>query len=154
LAQDLQRYPEFYKPDDQHHRLEFVRRWMEIDFYNDSKSTVKESTLAAAAQLAGAYKRVHVIIGGLGKGVDRSDFVSALRQLPAVATVVAFGKEAVQLGADNSVDTLDQALDKVLESVGADDAVLFSPGGASFDLFKNYEHRGERFKELVVALGA
>jgi UDP-N-acetylmuramoylalanine--D-glutamate ligase len=152
LVQDLQNRPELYSLDDQHHRLEFVHRVMGIDFYNDSKSTVKESTLAAARQLASTYNRVHVIIGGLGKGVDRSDFVPMLKLVPAVITVIAFGKEAPVLGAELTVSSLDQALHKVLVVALSGDAVLFSPGGASFDLFKNYESRGNCFKELVMSL--
>lgn len=154
LVQDLLEHPELYNPDDQHHRLEFVRRAMEIDFYNDSKSTVKESTLAAARQLARTYKRVHVIVGGLGKGVDRSDFVPMLKLVPAVTTIVAFGKEAPALGAELTVCSLEDALRKIMAIVLPGDAVLFSPGGASFDLFKNYEHRGNCFKELVTGLRA
>lgn len=154
LVQDLQEHPELYNPDDQHHRLEFVNRAIEIDFYNDSKSTVKESTLAAARQLTLTYKRVHVIIGGLGKGVDRSDFVPMLKQLLGVSTIVAFGKEATELGAQMTAVTLEDALQQIMAIALPGDAVLFSPGGASFDLFKNYEHRGNCFKALVSGLRA
>lgn len=152
LVYDLNANVSVYQPDDHQHRVEFVQQQNGVDFYNDSKSTVKESTLAAANQMALMYKRVHIIIGGLGKGVDRTDFTSLLESLPEVATVVAFGKEAHNLGARTCTETLKEAVQQVMMNVQPGDVVLFSPGGASFDLFRNYLHRGDCFKELVTAL--
>ena len=77
-----------------------------------------------------------------------------LKLVPAVTTIVAFGKEAPALGAELTVCSLEDALRKIMAIVLPGDAVLFSPGGASFDLFKNYEHRGNCFKELVTGLRA
>lgn len=152
LAQDLQDNPDAYQPDDHRHRMEFVQQCNGVDFYNDSKSTVKESTVAAVQQLAGVYKRMHVIIGGLGKGVDRTDFTLLLSKLPEVVTIVAFGKEAGQLGATQCVSTLEEAVQQVMVHAQPGDVVLLSPGGTSYDLFKHYEHRGDRFKEIVAGL--
>jgi UDP-N-acetylmuramoylalanine--D-glutamate ligase len=153
LVHDMKNHTQAYQPNDSHHRLEFVVRSAQgVDFYNDSKSTVKESTLAAAHQLALSYKEVRVIIGGLGKGVDRTDFGPLLTALPEVKNVIAFGKEASLLGASITTATLDDAVHIALRGAGTGAAVLFSPGGASFDLFKNYEHRGDCFKELVTTL--
>ena len=152
LVQDLKANVAFYQPDDHKHRVEFVREVNGIAFYNDSKSTVKESTIAAAQQLSLTYKRVHVMIGGVGKGVDRRDFAQRLGTFSSVASIIAFGKEAGSLGAQLCVATVEEALKEVLAIAQAGDAVLFSPGGASFDLFKHYIQRGDCFKELVTAL--
>lgn len=152
LVQDLKANVAFYQPDDHKHRVEFVREVKGIAFYNDSKSTVKESTIAAAQQLSLTYKRVHVMIGGVGKGVDRRDFAERLRAFSSVASIIAFGKEACSLGTPLCAATVEEALKEVLAIAQTGDAVLFSPGGASFDLFKHYIQRGECFKELVMAL--
>ncbi len=152
LAKDIQHAAVMYQPDDHKHRIEFVRQCGGVDFYNDSKSTVKESTLAAVEQMARIYKRVHVVIGGLGKGVDRTDFTRLLETFSAVVSIVAFGKEAHLLGAKISVATLEDALDRVLKHVQPGDVVLFSPGGTSYDLFTIYTQRGDRFKEIVAQL--
>lgn len=152
LARDIKDNPSAYQPNDHKHRVEFIRQYRGIDMYNDSKSTVQEATIAAVQQLVRRYARVHVVIGGLSKGVDRSMFGALLRQQPAVLDIVAFGKEAEMLGVQQRVATLEAAIQEVLINAAPGDAILFSPGGASFDLFKNYEHRGECFREIVVAL--
>lgn len=153
LVEDLQTYPKKYVLQDSYHRLEFVMRSESgIDFYNDSKSTVKEATLAAVTQLALTYDEIHVIIGGLSKGVSRADFGALLSQISQVKNIVAFGAEATNLGAKTVVATMEEALSYVFSNAKAGSAVLFSPGGASFDLFKNYEQRGDNFKELVISL--
>lgn len=153
LALHVQEHPEAYVLESHHHRVEFVRAYNGVDFFNDSKATVKEATLAAVRQLGHRYQRVHVIIGGVGKGVDRGDFSDLLRQERCVVSVTAFGKEAVFLGTATSVATLQDAFLTVQNIAIPGDAVLFSPGGASFDLFKNYNHRGDVFKELVHRFG-
>lgn len=152
LSADIKKNSFFYSPNDHKHRVELIRQYQGVDVYNDSKSTVQEATLAAAQQLARRYPRIYVLIGGVGKGVDRSKFGILLQQNSQVSGVVAFGKEAGMLGAQDCVATLEEALAIVLTRVSSGDAILFSPGGASFDLFKNYEHRGECFREMVAAL--
>lgn len=136
------------------HRVEkFYTSANRIDFYNDSKSTVGQATLAAVNKLAG--RPIILFLGGLSKGVNRASLIQDL--VGKVKFVICFGAEASQLHAMcqandiNSVqfDILEPALDYCLRIACAGDQVLFSPSGASFDLFNDYVQRGEIFKKLV-----
>ena len=124
-----------------------------ITWYNDSKSTVPQATLAAIDKLLG--KPIILFLGGVSKGVDRTGLIKALGQ--RVKLVICFGGEAdslYQACITNGVNSasfvnLEEALDYCLQVSTSGDQVLFSPGGASFDLFKNYVERGKIFKQLV-----
>lgn len=135
------------------HRLEKVAIINDIDFYNDSKSTTAQSTLAAVDRLK--TKPLHLFLGGLGKGVDRSPLVAQLHT--HVAHIYCFGKEAEQLHAacqthgiaSSQHSTLEDAFLACKQKIRPGDRVLFSPAGSSYDLFTDYKERGKRFKELV-----
>lgn len=135
------------------HRLEHVATVNGIDFYNDSKSTTPQSTLAAVNRL---HKRpVLLLLGGMSKGVDRAPLIKELRG--NVKKIYCFGKEADQLKAlcdannitAESHATLDSAFDACIRDGKREDQILLSPAGASFDLFTNYMERGAYFKKLV-----
>lgn len=139
------------------HRFSCIATHNNISFYNDSKSTVLEATLAAVQQLHS--KPIILFLGGLSKGVDRA---SALAQFKpySIKHVICFGKEADELARGctthalpaSSYPTLESAFDTCASSIAqSGDHVLFSPAGASFDLFASYKARGEKFKELVAA---
>ena len=138
------------------HRIEFITTHNGADFYNDSKSTLPESTLQAVNQFKG--KQIILFLGGLSKGVDRSELVA---QLPNnIKHIICFGKEAKQLHAwcqdavipSSAHNTLEDGFKMALKKLEPNDVVLFSPSGSSFDLFKNYEERGKQFKSLVLPL--
>jgi len=138
------------------HRLEKVATINGADFYNDSKSTIPASTLAAIEKIQG--KPILLFLGGVSKGVDRSDLV---RQLQGkVRHVYCFGKEAEQLKTfcDRfnvpafACSTLDEVFALLPSHIQKEDQILFSPAGASFDLFKDYQERGVYFKKLTMEL--
>ncbi len=142
--------PTLKRPD---HRMEFVATINNIDFYNDSKATIPESTLKAIEQCN--HKPTILIIGGLSKGINRNTFI---KQLPAnLIAVICFGKEADQLALwckernfiTSSHTTLEDACNKAIMLAQSGDLILFSPSGSSYDLFKNFEERGNKFKEFV-----
>lgn len=135
------------------HRLEKVATINNIHFYDDSKATIPQSTLAAVQQLR--HTSLMLFLGGVSKGVDRSLLIA---QLPkAIKHVFCFGKEADQLYqwclsnnlSASSHQTLKEAFATCIAQACDNDYVLFSPAGASFDLFSNYQERGNQFKKLV-----
>lgn len=136
------------------HRLEKVTTINGIDFYNDSKSTIMEATVAAIKALA--HKPTILLLGGLSKGVDRTIYFEQLKNIKAI---ICFGAEANQLCSAlqqinitcYATSSLEQAVECAIAQAKAGDNILLSPGGSSYDLFKNYEERGRRFKELVFA---
>jgi UDP-N-acetylmuramoylalanine--D-glutamate ligase len=135
------------------HRLEKVACKNNITYYNDSKATVPESTLAALAEFKD--KKVILFLGGLSKGVDRAEFI---RTLPThIKEVICFGKEAEQLNAlctDHNINssvfyTLEPAFAHAIKIAQSENIILFSPAGSSFDLYADYAERGRHFKQLV-----
>ncbi len=142
--------PDFKLPE---HRLEFVATINGVTFYDDSKSTTPASTLAAVEKLSG--NPIILLLGGLSKGIDRSDLIKQLKG--KVKKIYCFGKEAKKLEQFclqkdipcSSFETLEKTFAACTQSAQPGEIILLSPAGASFDLFKNYKERGEQFKKLV-----
>ena len=140
-----------------HHRCEFVANKSGVDFYNDSKGTNIGATVAAINGLARAPAKLIVIAGGEGKGQDFTELKSVLeknncyliligRDAPVIAEAVS-GSVRVEFA-----NSLQLAIDAAYTQAAVGDAVLLSPACASFDMFKNYEDRGQQFCVAVLAL--
>ncbi|MCL5436742.1 MAG: Mur ligase family protein [Candidatus Dependentiae bacterium] len=135
-----------------HNRLEFVANIDGVDYLNDSKSTIMPATIAAVRSRS-AQPTV-LLLGGLSKGVDRLPYMS---ELSAITHAVCFGGEAEALGAAclqaqipaTCCADLEGALEAARRIATPGSCILLSPGGASFDLFRNYEERGAHFVRLV-----
>jgi len=139
------------------HRQELVGRHSGITFINDSKGTNADSTACALA----CYERVVWIAGGEAKagGID-----SLVPYFPRIAEALLIGRDAPVLAATlaghgvahHIVRTLEAAVTAAWNDAraGAAPVVLLSPACASFDQFKSFEHRGDRFRELVQQLGS
>ena len=137
------------------HRLEYVATVHGIRLVNDAKSTTPESLLYALERLPGS---VVPIIGGRDKGLDFSPLKPALAQ-ERIRGVIVIGESRTALrqllNGSSSVQecgTLEQAVSQAMALAHPGDTILFSPACASFDMFKNFEERGQRFKELVYQL--
>lgn len=143
------------------HRMEFVANYKNITFYNDSKSTIPEATLAAINQLEN--QPIILFLGGLSKGVDRTNLIKKLKN--KVKLIICFGAEAKQLHqlcelnkiksyCYNNLEDAFKGLTYLIDfnDISNGDNVVFSPSGSSFDLFKDYQDRGNQFKRLVHTL--
>ncbi|MGA2021743.1 MAG: UDP-N-acetylmuramoyl-L-alanine--D-glutamate ligase [Candidatus Sulfotelmatobacter sp.] len=140
------------------HRLEYVATIRGVDYYNDSKATNVDATIKA---LESFPANIHLILGGKDKGSDYTVLNELLRQrVKRVYTIgAAAGKIESQIvsAKDGGVEvvhaeTLENALRKANAVAEAGDVVLLAPACASFDQFKNYEQRGQVFKEIVGGL--
>jgi UDP-N-acetylmuramoylalanine--D-glutamate ligase len=139
------------------HRLQLVAERGGVAWYDDSKGT---NVGAAVAALQGLGRPALLIAGGEGKGQDFAPLA------PAVAAharhVLLIGRDAPLIEralAPSGVPlercaTLEQAVALAAQRARAGDAVLLSPACASFDMFRDYRHRGEVFAAAVQALGA
>jgi UDP-N-acetylmuramoylalanine--D-glutamate ligase len=136
------------------HRLEYVATIRGVEYYNDSKATNVDATIKA---LESFPANIHLILGGKDKDSDYTLLNDLLRRrVKRVYTIGAAAKKIesqVEPAAeiDQSV-TLETALKRAAATAEAGDVVLLAPACASFDQFKNYEHRGRVFKEVVRAL--
>ncbi len=137
------------------HRMEKVATVRGIDFINDSKATNVNSTWYA---LESMDKPVTLILGGIDKGNDYELIKDIVKE--KVKTIVCLGVDNKKIH-DAFSDVVSQivdaksaaeAVDKAYISSKKGDVVLLSPACASFDLFKNYEDRGNQFKNAVKSL--
>jgi UDP-N-acetylmuramoylalanine--D-glutamate ligase len=137
------------------HRLEFVRRLSDVDYFNDSKATNVDATLKAIAAFAGG---LWIILGGKDKDSDYRPLRDSLRgKLQGVLLIgAAAEKIATHLGDLPSLrcGTLEAAVREAHSRAHPGDTVLLAPACASFDQFENYEHRGREFKRFVSGLEA
>ena len=141
------------------HRIQTVRVLDGVQYVDDSKGTNVGATCAALSAL-GQEGPVVVILGGVGKGQDFSPLLGPVAQ--HVRAVILLGEDAplIQhvlepLGKPMvSVHSMAQAVSAAQECAQAGDAVLLSPACASFDMFKDYEHRAQVFQEAVNHLSA
>ena len=140
------------------HRCQLVRKHNGVFWYNDSKGTNVGATLAALEGLGPEIKgRLVLIAGGVGKNADFSPLIFAIEKY--VKTVVLIGEAAPILAsvlgdrvAIQFARTMEEAVDIAGTLADADDSVLLSPACASYDMFNNFEHRGEVFERIVQAL--
>jgi UDP-N-acetylmuramoylalanine--D-glutamate ligase len=145
------------------HRLELVassplpgRGGDPARFYNDSKSTTPEAALRAVQALAEmpgmSAGKVHLIAGGYDKGSDLAPIAKLGATLAGLYTIGETGPTIAAetpRGAAMQCGTLDTAVRIAMERMKPGDALLMSPGCASWDQYVNYEERGAEFVRLV-----
>lgn len=139
------------------HRCAFVAIKNDVEFYNDSKGTNIGATVAAIAGLARSPAKLIVILGGEGKGQDFDELVPVLKN--NLCALVLIGRDANiiaqavgKLAHTEFASSMQDAVDKSFALAHPGDVVLLSPACASFDMFKNYEDRGEQFCAAVKKL--
>lgn len=142
------------------HRLEFVREWGGADWYNDSIATAPERTIAAIRSF---HEPLVLLAGGRDKDLSWKDFASVVRE--RVKQLILFGEasEKIQRAMNTSgtpggvkitrCQSLQEAVGVAAKVCDPGDVVLLSPGGTSFDEFRDFEDRGENFRKWVNELG-
>ncbi len=138
------------------HRCQWVSERAGVNYYNDSKGT-NVGACNAALQGLGKANNVILLAGGQGKGGKFSDLKDAL--LKHGKLLIVFGEDADQIAkaldeivSTKKVASLQEAVKLASEQAVSGDIVLLSPACASFDMFENYEKRGEAFTDAVEAL--
>lgn len=141
------------------YRLQNIGNYGGVTYYNDSKSTNVASILKAVEKM---NSKTVLIVGGKDKNQDFTPFFDLVKNRKDVIKFIVFtGENRYELlKLSTKAEYFDVATAKDLLSsvliakslVKEGDAVLFSPGAASFDQFKNYEERGERFNYIVKGL--
>ncbi len=135
------------------HRLEFVANVNGVDYYNDSKATNVDAALKAIEAFP---KGIHLILGGKDKNSDYRLMRPLLQErVKAVYTIGSAAEKIITQveGATPIVNsgTLDMAVAKAADAAQPGEIVLLAPACSSFDQFQNYQHRGQVFKDLVLA---
>lgn len=133
------------------HRNEYLGRISGAHFYNDSKSTSPGATLSA---LKSMKPPVILIAGGKDKGVSYRDLIEAVNEKVKLLVLIGEARQRMDKELSGEVpaiqaESLEGAIDVVIENIEPRDTVLFSPACSSFDMFSSYEERGRRYKEIV-----
>ena len=137
------------------HRLELVTEIDSVAFINDSKATNVDAVYYA---LDGVKSGIVWILGGVDKGNDYSALMELVKE--KVKAIICLGKENEPIRnyfmnlnfPFFETQDVEIAVEKGLELADENEVVLLSPACASFDLFKNYEQRGDRYREAVLKL--
>ncbi|PRR00271.1 UDP-N-acetylmuramoyl-L-alanine--D-glutamate ligase [Borreliella burgdorferi] len=141
------------------HRLEFVKSVQNVMFYNDTASTIPESTVLSVKSLKTKDNRINLIVGGTDKELDFLSFSKIadivrtwilIRGSATVKIIKILEKSSIQYFL---FDSLRDAVNYAFKISSPGDIVLFSPASASFELFNNEFDRGLQFKNLVNNLG-
>lgn len=135
------------------HRQEVVGSFDGILFINDSKGT---NTDAATKALLAFDEPLVLLAGGKNKGLDFHEFMKIVKKkVKSLVLVGQAAEEMAQAAQDEGVQriirvkTFEEGVEKAISEAIPGDVVLLSPACTSWDMFKNYEQRGELFKELV-----
>jgi UDP-N-acetylmuramoylalanine--D-glutamate ligase len=146
--QFIQGVESFKKPS---HRLEFVATIEGADYINDSKATNIDATMKGVDSIK---ENIVLIAGGVDKGASYQSWKGCFGS--KVRVVVVIGQAAEKIAKDLSpeylvvfANTLKEAVNIARSYVRTGERVLFSPGCSSFDMFRNYSHRGDEFKKLI-----
>lgn len=137
------------------HRIEFVRELRGVKYYNDSKGTNPDSTEVAVAAMD---SDVILIAGGYDKGAEFNDLIEKSKD--KIKTAILFGETAEKISKACKENDLEFYITKDLnkavelaEKISCEgDDVLLSPACASWDMYSDYEVRGQHFKDLVKEL--
>jgi len=135
------------------HRCEFVRELDGVRWINDSKATNLDSVEKAVLSENGP---LILIAGGKDKGFEFDPIAPLIRERVRIAVLIGQMKERIAnswSGVDCRIaESLEEAVNIARSVAQSGDTVLFSPGTSSFDMFRNYGERGNRFKETVNTL--
>lgn len=137
-----------------HHRIEFVGRVRGVDFIDDSKATNVDAVVRALESFS---QPVILIAGGRDKGGAYDPLREAAREKVKLAVLVGEAKERMHASLHDVLPSvfaadLEDAVEQALRNAARGDVVLLSPACSSFDMFKDYKHRGEVFQTKVKQL--
>jgi UDP-N-acetylmuramoylalanine--D-glutamate ligase len=139
------------------HRVESVGIVQDVEYFDDSKGTNVGATVAALTGL-GTDRKLVVILGGQGKGQDFSPLAAPIARYTRAVVLIGEDAPAIAKALESSgvvclnAADMHEAVVLAAARAHAGDAVLMSPACASFDMFKNYEHRAEVFRAAVASM--
>jgi len=144
-------YDTFTKPK---HRLQYVATKEGIHFYDDSKATSVDAVLRAVESI---QNPIVLIAGGKHKGYPYQVWKKLFQEKVRACVLIGEAADMIERDLENSVPilraaTLEDAVTKAMLLALPQDAVLLSPGCASYDMFSSFEDRGSQFQQLVHSL--
>jgi UDP-N-acetylmuramoylalanine--D-glutamate ligase len=143
----------FKKPS---HRIEFVRTIDGVHYYDDSKGTNIDAVMRAVEGLEG---QIVLIAGGVDKGFPYTPWINAFAGKVKAICAIGEAKEKIRADLEQHIPVetfscMEEAVSYAASVAKKGENVLLSPGCSSFDMFKDYAHRGKEFQRLINALTA
>ena len=147
----LMALPTFTLPN---HRIQFVREINGISYYDDSKGTNVEAVKRAVELLP---NNVILIAGGVDKGESYSYWREAFKDKVKCICAIGQAKEKIKADLQSNIEVLTfndlkEAVIYATSIAKRQDSILLSPGCASYDMFRDYAHRGKEFQNIVNSL--
>lgn len=137
------------------HRCEFVRELEGVLWINDSKATNLDSVEMA---IRSQDRPIILIAGGKDKGFDFDPLLPLIKERVTHAVLIGEMRERIRASwpgvSTQTARSLSEAVELARAAASPGDAILFSPGTSSFDMFRNYGERGNQFKNLVHSLSS
>ncbi len=135
------------------HRLELVAEVAGVKYYDNSIATIPEATISALQALGDSVETL--IIGGMDRGLDYTDFIKYLQSssLKHIICMPKTGHDITEFLPPERrviVETLDEAVTAAKKLTSPGSICLLSPAAASYGFFKNFEEKGDLFKKLVL----
>ena len=143
------------------YRLELIKTINDVSFYNDSASTIPETAIAAIQSFS---QPMILVLGGSDKNSDYSQLAREIVNKKNIKSIILIGAMAEKIAAtlDQAgkfkgeiivgLKTMSEVVNRAFQSANPQDIVILSPGCASFDMFKNYQDRGQQFTAAVNSL--
>ena len=136
-----------------HHRMEFVRRFKGVSYYEDSKAT----NVGSVEKALESFENITLIAGGKDKGGSYAPLVALIQERVRHLILIGEAADRMQLELGSLTDThraatLEEAVWLAAQITAPGGTVLMSPACSSFDMFKDYEERAERYITAVKAL--
>ncbi|OFZ79880.1 MAG: UDP-N-acetylmuramoylalanine--D-glutamate ligase [Bdellovibrionales bacterium RIFOXYD1_FULL_53_11] len=133
------------------HRLEFIRKKDGVYFFNDSKAT---NVMSVQRSLSSFSNPIILLAGGRDKGMDYAPLAPLIREKVKILILIGEAKEKINRAVGDYtetylVGTFEEAILLAYQKSRNGDIILLSPGCASYDMFRNYEERGDYFKKFV-----
>lgn len=147
-SQFIEALASFKKPA---HRIEFVKTVGGVIYYDDSKGTNIDAVIRAVEMLSGG---LILIAGGVDKGSAYTPWISAFTDKVKGICAIGQAAEKIKLELSHAIpvelcSSLEDAVHRAAKQAQPGDTVLLSPGCSSYDMFRDYAHRGEVFQRLV-----
>ena len=133
------------------YRMEYIGKYHNINFYNDTIATIPEATINALNSIDNVDT---LIIGGLDRGISYEDFINFLNN-SSVENIICMPETGNYIGKHivNKnvffVDTLEEAVKTSIENTKENSCCLLSPAAASYNQYKNFEEKGSAFVEIL-----
>ena len=132
------------------HRMEYVGKYNDIDFYNDAIATIPEATINACNTISNIET---LIFGGMDRGIDYKILIDYLNS-GKIKNIICMRETGYKIADSlnvktHKVETLEAAVSLAKKITSKDKACLLSPAAPSYNNFKNYMEKGTRFKELI-----